>query len=326
MERKMFDFNSTQLNEVFLEALESEDMKKEAMAKGAEYLRMQIYEESFMERILPAQSISPMMCDRDPNSPNYQVVIDKEFTDVKAVTATLRGKADYDYIETERYAVPFHKIESPEYALFEAELRGMRQPVQNLIRHHIAYYIRKAMDEIWIGMSNKAVNGTGFHLNLSATDQTILTPEVLVRLRNLIDGQNQNGMYLRGATLLMTQSTYNYVSTWIQSNTEAGAGTWTGVSSGIQQDFWKDGYQYDRLFGLRVVKTFKSDLVADNEIFLYTEPEYLGHHFTFNDDKFSIEKRHDEIKWKGYRTFGAAIGNENAVAKLTLKPIPHPND
>lgn len=323
----MYDFSSTQLNEVFLEALESEDMRKEAMTKGAEYLRMQIYEESFMERILPAQSISPMMCDRDPNSPNYQVVIDKEFTDVSAVTATLRGKADYEYVEAERYAVPFHKIESPEFALYEAELRGMRQPVQNLIRHHIAYYIRKKMDEIWIGLTNKAILNTGFHLDLSSTAETVLTPEILVRLRNLIDGQNQQGMYLRAATLLMTQSTFNYISTWIQSNTaDGGAGAWPGVTSGIKQDFWKDGYQYDRLFGLRVVKTFKSDLVKDNEIYLYTEPEYLGHHFTFNDDKFSIEKRHDEIKWKGFRTFGAAIGNERSAAKLTLKPIPHPND
>lgn len=318
----MFDFHATQLNEVFLEALDNPEMKKEAQSKGAEFLRMQIYEDSFMERIMPAQTISPQMCDRTVDSPNYQVVIDKEFTDVKAVTATFRGKADYEYVEADRYAVQFHKIESPEYALFEGELRGYRMPVQNLIRQHIAFYIRKKMDEIFIGLSNKAINSSGNHLDLSQTDNTQLTPELLASLRNVIDAQgSDNGSYQRAATILMTQAQYNNISTWIQSNTADGAGTMPGVTSGIKEDFWRDGYNYKQLFGLRVVTSFKSDLIKHNEIYVYSEPEYLGHHFTFNDDKFSIEKRHDEIKWKGYRTFGAAIGNEMTVGKLTLKEV-----
>ena len=110
-------------------------------------------------------------------------------------------------------------------------------------------------------------------------------------------------------------------STWIQSNTATGAGTWVGIQNGIGADFWKDGFQYDTLFGLRVVKTVKSDLVQPNEIYLFTDPQYLGHHFTFNDDRFSIVHVHDILRWKGFRTFGAAIGNENAVAKMILDPI-----
>jgi len=46
-------------------------------------------------------------------------------------------------VETDRYAVNFYVIESPEYALTEQELRGKRQPIQDLIRHHVAYHIRK---------------------------------------------------------------------------------------------------------------------------------------------------------------------------------------
>lgn len=317
----MLDFTASQLNEVFIQALNDPDMAKEAQEKGAEYLKLQIYEDSFMERILPAQSISPAQCDRDVNSPNYQVVVDKEYTDVQAVTTTFRGRSDYQYVETERYAVNFHKIESPEYALTEGELRGMRQPVQSLIRHHIAYHIRKKMDEVFIGMCNASIAVSGLELDLSGGTDTIITPQLLVRLRNQIDGQNTNGRYLKASTLLMTQSMFNYVSTWIQSNTSSGAGTWTGIDNGMSSEFWRDGYQYDQLFGMRVIKTVKSDLVQENEIYVFTEPEYLGHHFTFNDDRFSIEHQHDILRWKGFRTFGASIGNTNSMAKLILKPI-----
>lgn len=318
----MLDFSQSQLNEIFIQALNDPEMKKEAQEKGAEFLKLQIYEDSFMERILPAQSISPAQCDRDVNSPNYQVVIDKEFTDVTAVTATLRGRADYDYVETDRYAVSFNKIESPEYALTEGELRGMRMPIQKLIRHHVAYHIRKKMDELFMGMSNAAVAASGLELDLSAGTDKILTPTILADLRRLIDNQNVGGRYLRASTILMTQSLYNYISTWVQSNTSAGVGTAPGMAGGLTQEFWRDGYNYDKLFGLRVIRTVKSDLLQENEVMLFTEPEYLGHHFTFNDDRFAIVHHYDEIKWKGFRTFGAAIGNTQAVAKLKLAALP----
>lgn len=320
----MLEFNATQLNEVFLQALNDPEMVKEAEARGAEYLKVQVYEDSFMERIIPAQHVSPGQCDRDVNSPNYQIVIDKEFADVTAVSTTFRGRSDYQYVETERYAVVFHKIESPEYSLTEGELRGMRQPVQNLIRHHIGYHIRKRMDEIFIGMCNAAVASSGLHIDLSAGTDTVITPQLLVRLRNLIDAQHENGRYLEASTILMTQSMYNYIGTWIQSNTSDGAGTWAGIGNGMGYDKWKDGYSYDTLFGLRVIKTKKNDLVGENEIFVFTEPEYIGHHFTFNDDRFSIEHQHDILRWKGFRTFGAAVGNVSSIGKLTLAPITNP--
>lgn len=314
----MLNFEVTQMNQVFIDALNDPDMKKEAAEQAAEYLKLQIYEDSFMERILPAQSISPMMCDRDVNSPNYQVVIDKEYTDVAAVATTFRGRSDYDYIETERYAVTFKKLESREYAITEGELRGMRQPVQNLIRHHIAFFIRKKMDELFIGMCNRAITASGLEIDRTGTGDDRITPDLIVDLRNLIDDQSAQGRYLEAATILMTRKQYNYINTWIQANTAGGAGTRPGMAGGITQEFWKDGYQYDSLFGLRVIVTAKSDLVNSNEVYIFTQPEYLGHHFTFNDDRFSLEHQHDILRMKGFRTFGAAIGNNRAVAKLTL--------
>lgn len=310
------------LNSLFIQALNDPSMEKEAADNAAEFLKLQIYEDSFHERILPAQTISVSMCDRDVNSPNMQVVIDKEFIDATAVTSTLRGGGgNYDYVETERYAVKFNLIESPEYAITEQELRSKRQPIQDLIKHHVAFYIKKQMDTNFIGMSNASIAASGLLYDLSSGTEQIITPTNLTTLRRQIDNQSTNGRYLRAATLLMTQSQFNYVSTWNQTINASGSVATPGVTSGLTEQFWKDGYRYDTLLGLRVVKTVKSDLLGENEVLLYTEPEYLGHHFTFNDDRFSIERKHYTYKWKGYRTYGAAFGNTNAVAKMKLKPI-----
>ena len=318
----MFDFSTSQVNQAFIDLLADPSMLKEAQERGAEYLKLQIYEDSFMERIFPARPISPAQCDRDVNSPNYRVVIDKEFRDVNATTFTLRGRADYSYVEADRYAVEFFKIESEEYEITEGELRGMRMPVQNLIRHHVAYHIRKKMDEIFLGLCDNAIADSGQLLDLSAVNGApqIITPSTLVRLFNLIDSSSgrsggNDDLYLESKTLLMTRSMYNYINTWIQANVDQ------GVNNGIGADFWKDGYKYDTLFGRRVVLTTKNDLLPENHIYVFTDPEYLGHHFTFNDDRFAIEKNWDSMKWKGWRTFGAAIGNNFSVGKLILPPV-----
>lgn len=313
----MLDFEVSQLNQTFIDALDDPGMRKEAAEQAAEYLKLQIYEDSFMHKILPPQGIRPEQCDRDVNSPNYQVVIDKEFTDVGAVSTTFRGRSDYEFVETERYAVTFRELQSREYALTEGELRGMRQPVQNLIRHHIAYHIRKRMDEIFIGMCNAAVTTSGLELDLTATAEDRITPDIIMDLTDLID--DQSPQYLEATTLLMTKSQFKKVNTWMQTNTASGAGTLPGMTGGLGMDAWRDGYKYPTLFGYRVIVTQKSDLLPSNTVFAFTEPEFLGHHFTFNDDRFSIERDHNIMKWKGWRTFGAAIGNVNAVAKLRLK-------
>lgn len=305
-------------NLTFLEMATDPTMKKEAEAMAAHYLKLQVYEDSFMERILPAQSISPMQCDRDVNSPNYQVVIDKEFTDVAAVTTTFRGRSNYTLAETERYAVAFHKIESEEVSINEGELRGTRQPLQNIIRHKIAYEIRKKMDEMFIGMCNEAIAASGLELDLSGGSEDRITPDIIYQLRNLID--DQSPQYLEAATLLMTKKQYNAINTWIQANTLTTPGGMPGMAGGLTQDAWRDGYAYDKLQGLRIIVTAKSDLLPSNEVMVFTEPEYLGHHFTFNDDRFAIDHKYDVLTWKGFRTFGASIGNINAVAKIKLKP------
>lgn len=311
------DFEQAQLNQKFVQMLDDDEMRKEAEEKGAEYLKLQIYEDSFMERILPAQPISPSQADRSTEAPNYQYVIDKEFTDVGAVEVGLRGLSDYSYIEEDRYAVNFWKIESEEYEKTEGEIRGMRQPIQNLIRHHIAYHIRKQMDRSFIGAVNESISQDTAN-RVYETSEPYLTPELVVELRNLLEAQNLQGRYLQASTLLMTVPQYNRISQWIQHNTEAGANAGPGIDGGITSEFWRDGYEYDQLFGLRVVKTYKSDIISNDEVYVFTEPQYLGHHLTFNDDRFSIIKHHDRVKWKGWRTFGFAIGNAKATAKLKL--------
>ena len=293
------------LNRVFADRLHEDGFRKEAEERAQAFLKLSIYEGSILSRIIPPKEISPAQCDRDPNEPILlRKVIDKEFTDVNAVAMDFRGKGDHKYVDTAAYTVDFYKIMSEEYSISEGELRAKEQPIQELIRHHTARRIEDVMDTAFLSALDKAVTSTG---QVETVTDDILLPSNIKKIRNVLDGQTTRDK-LEAATLLMTRSRFNDIDTWQQ----------TGVDNGMGQEYWVDGFKYDRLFRLRVVKTIKNDLLPDNHIYVFTSPEFLGHHLTFNDDRFQIKLDYDVIKWKGWKTHGATIGNERAVARLEL--------
>lgn len=305
----MFADGGSQLNRVFLERLYNPDLKKEAEERAMAYLKMRVYEDSFWERILPSKPISPSECDRTESvagqqQPLLKKIIDKEFIDVPAVTMDFRGKGTYQFVETETYTINFHKIESNEFHITEGELRAKEQPVQDLIKHHTARQFDEVIDTSAIAAIEAAIALSG--QAISEPDSTIL-PRNLTKLRNLLDGRDGRRP-LTAATLLMHRAQKNFVNTWPQS----------GIDNATKEEFWRDGYTYGNLQGLRIVDTVKTHLVPLNTVYVFTSPEFLGHHFSFNDDRFQIRTEWDDIAWKGWKTHGSGIGNIYACAKMTL--------
>ncbi len=305
----MPDFGNN-LNRIFVENIRDPGLRKEAEERSQAYLKLRVYEDSFLSRIIPPKPISPSQCDRTLESPTLlRKIIDKEYTDVVATQMDFRGKGDYKFVETEQYAVDFYKIESEEYHVTEGELRAKEQPVQSLIKHHTAREIQEVMDSTFISaveaiIANAEATLPGSQL-ITVSDDIIL-PRNITRLRNLLDGRST--FPLTAATLLMSQSQFNNVDVWPQA----------GVDNGMGQDYWRDGYRYDTLYRLRTVKTIKTNLVPENVVYCFTAPEFLGHHLTFNDDRFQIKTEWDDIAWKGWKTHGASIGNNFAVVKMVL--------
>lgn len=295
------------LNRIFVENIHDPSMRKEAEERSQAYLKLRVYEDSFLNRILPPKPISPSQCDRTLESPTLlRKIIDKEYTDVTATTMDFRGKGDYKFVETEQYPVDFYKIESEEYHITEGELRAKEQPVQSLIKHHTAREIQEKMDSVFIEAVEKILAAPAHAGQVITVPEDIILPNNITKLRNVLDGRTT--FPLTAATLLMSQSQFNNVDVWPQA----------GVDNGMGQEYWRDGYKYDNLFRLRVVKTIKTNLIPENVVYVFTAPEFLGHHLTFNDDRFQIKTEWDDIAWKAWKTHGAAIGNNFAVAKMIL--------
>ena len=69
------------------------------------------------------------------------------------------------------------------------------------------------------------------------------------------------------------------------------------------------------------IKTIKGDLLANTRVHLFAAPEFLGHHLTFNDDRFQIWTKWDRIQWKAWKAHGAGIGNVRSVAQMNMNVV-----
>ncbi|MCK5643792.1 MAG: hypothetical protein KAJ19_23530, partial [Gammaproteobacteria bacterium] len=100
------------------------------------------------------------------------------------------------------------------------------------------------------------------------------------------------------------------------------------ILPGAGDDFGKDrvlnGITSDTLYGTKIIKTIKSDLLPIGHLFAFTTPDFLGHNFALGDPNFEIKSTFGLIEWQTKESIGMGIGNALAIALLTLEGSVNP--
>ena len=86
----------------------------------------------------------------------------------------------------------------------------------------------------------------------------------------------------------------------------------------LQSETALDGYTYNKVLGLRVIRTIKNDILREGNVYVFTAPEFFGRNYTLNDVKFYIDKIANRIHWQAWMDIGMGIGNIASVVKLEL--------
>ena len=75
----------------------------------------------------------------------------------------------------------------------------------------------------------------------------------------------------------------------------------------------------ETFLGLPVVTTIKDNLVKENEIFFFTQPEFFIKFFFLQDATLFMKTEADLIHFHTYESPGLGIGNTKGVVKVTLE-------
>lgn len=295
------EFDANYLNGLFTDALTENDNTKIASA-GELYLRTRIREAPFSRKILPAVPVTKEDCQRSLNDDT--LVIMKDIApNAQAVTLTFRGKPNQEYITGKRFEIPFYKISSKLYSKTEAELLAYEMPIVTLFEEDIVKVMMKVEDVNFILQCADAVVQNGNATYVGSSDGKI-HKEHLITLFNMLDGNE-----LEAATVLMSKTTWN---DWSGQGSEVfDIGAW---------DVARFGYKEETILGRKVIITLKEDLIPHNHVWAFTEPKYLGYSFILEDAKFWVDRKAEDLFFKGWEYLGVGIGNIKAIAFIKIIP------
>ena len=303
----MFDnMDANTFNNLFVERLDTPEGILKTAAAGSAFVRAMMREIAFSRKILPPESVTRADCQRSTEHDTLVKIVDIE-PNSQAFAVNFRGEATDSYVQGNRYALPFFKIESQKFQKQEAELLSYDYPVTKVIEENSIKDIQKVEDSQFIKYSQSAVNITT--KTVTPAGATIVNRVNLTAGMKLLDYDK-----LSVGVMLMNIADYD---DWL---TQAA----TDVGSPLASELTVAGYKYESIMKRKLVVTNKSDLVPAGTIWFYTEPAYLGNFFILNDTKFWIKKEADMIVWKTWEYIAEGFGNIRSIAKLVLPGVVPP--
>jgi len=288
------------LNREFVEMVSSHEGIDKFAAKSQDVISTRIHEDSFAEKIIPSKPITVGECYVDRTS---DVIYKQEEIEEEAIAfiMDMNAQPTGQFIQGERFIVPFFAIRTPRYWKTAQEIRVYQHPITEYIEKNGSAEIIRQKDQYFIDLCNAAIVASANTVNSLAAGP-VPAREDFINLFNLLDGNE-----LESKKLLMAKTTFNQLLAWGSDELDIKAGE-TAVS----------GWTSATLMGREVIVTVKDGLLDDGQILAFTDPEYIGKHYVLEDLKFEMEKRFDTIQFQVSLEMGMNFGNINGVAELII--------
>jgi hypothetical protein len=337
------DYSSEMVNSGFIERLETEGPTKTAAAT-LNYIKDRLRESSFADMIVPNERVVRGDLQRSTEHDTLVKIVDIE-PGSRAMSINFRGQPTAQYVNGKRFAIGFYTISSLKFEIVEQELMAYEMPITRIIEENSLKDMVEVKDREFLNHVESCVNAmqaegnsgssafsvAGGQVSISkikgvlaqqsggsATDYTtyaIQRPDIvrikkLLKQQIMVGGETIRAGRLRPALMLMTETDSDDFDQWTHED----------YGDRLQSETALDGYTYNKVLGLRIVRTIKNDILREGNVYVFTAPEFFGRNYTLNDVKFYIDKVANRIFWQAWMDVGMGFGNIAAVVKLELYP------
>lgn len=286
-------------NNAFIERL-SEEGPEKAAAAITDYIRMKIREESFARPILGSQPITPLELDVTENTRTPVKYVDLE-PDSQGYAVTFRGKGKEQWFKGVRVPAHFAHFTSEEFRCTLGELATYRAPIKQIVHDNHLLDVAAKEDDVFIKAVDTVITASGLTYNATGG---FIPAELTKACKQLTDNK------LKVGNILINESSFQDMLSWAS----------TQVGDAVASEVHVNGWTYSKLMGYNFVRTTKTDLVQDGNIYIFAAPQYLGRHYVLYDVQTYFEQKGPEIMFYVWEDVGMTIGNTKACAKLTWTP------
>ncbi len=304
--------SAQQYNASFLEKIATVEGQAQLTEAGRQYVKTELQESAFSRAILPQEPISTSDCQRNIHDNSLYLIRDIE-PGVSALGVDNLGEPDGNYIRGERYTIPIVNFATKRFQITVEDLRAYQYKITKRIEDKSVPILERLEDQFFLRIigaaariSNKVVAGGTKQMK---TGLPQIDPTDHIHLKNVLQAGINGGATkkLECAAMLMTNETYETV-VMLPSHGD---------------DFGKDrvlnGITSDTVYGTRVIRTIKSDLLPNGHVWAFTTPDFLGHNFALGEPTFEIKSNFGLIEWQTKESIGMNVGNVQAAALLTMQ-------
>ena len=322
-------------NQRFADLLDAPGGKEKIAQLASNYIRDRLREDAYCAQILPPQDVTPAECQKSLTHDGLMKVVEIEPTSDAAMPVTFRGGGHAQVIRGQRVGVPFFSIMSPMFEKVEQELLAYDMPITKIIEknavkdlgyiedHVFTTHIEsgiQAMQTVANAGAATALNSTtvqaGTVVERSAVKgegarnalvvDTTIRPMQRVDLPRLL--KTINAYEKKPATILMTEPDYTDLFSW--SVNELGDSL---TSSSLEK-----GLALNTLGGYKFIRTTKTRILRQGNVYVFTEPDFLGVSYILNKVKFWLDKRVNKIMFCAWKDVAQCIVNISSIGKLEL--------
>jgi hypothetical protein len=322
------------MTQLFTQKLDTGEGKTKIAEYGQSYIRDRLREVAFFRQIIPPVNVTKADCDRSEHHDTLVKIVDIE-PQSRAMAISFRGQPTARFIDAPRAAIPFFTISSEKFEKTEQEILAYDMPITKIIEDNSVKDIQEIEDREAIihneaavkAIQQEANGGTLPVLNASliqgatppvesairkgelarnaTTDDGVVRPlqrPDIVNLFKLLDTQRH-----RAERILMTEGDFDDILQWTSEDAHS-----------VVAETMVEGYKYPTLLGRAYVRTIKTDILRSGNLYVYTNPEYLGRFFILNNVKFYIDKIANLITWQSWEDIALGIVNISSVRKVEL--------
>jgi len=312
------DLNRELTNNI-IDARNGEEMQKLAAA-GEDYIRTHIRESGFMRKILPPKPISNEELDRVVEHDRPVRFEELETNHKGAVSLPFNVTSDTEFFYGPKGQIDFHTIRTPVFTKNVNELRTYRHDIRKVVTEHALNDIETREDAAFIDLCNTVVGDytgvgkSGSKQHFKAGTGPDLSPElaggmskeVYVEIKKKLESfRLNNGVFLMNTKTAKEYEKYDSLA----------------LGDDLTGKMFKEGLKGigDAVVGgVPHVYTIKDDLVGDNVIYCFTEPNYMGRFYTLQDVRLFVKREDDQLKMYASEVVGAGILNVAGVVKIDL--------
>jgi hypothetical protein len=311
-ENTQADPSAEVFNRELLEAIQDspDGILKQASTASSNMIRRKIRENGFARSIIPPKPVGNEDLDRLPDTDLPVMIEDMEPLSPGAKSISFNDTADTAFYKGDKFVVYFDQITTPEFTKNINELRTYKMDLRAVITDNSLKDMQRTEDSRFIKGVDRIVGLTS-GVGLSGVQQNFN-----------ISGGLTRSTYQQALSILENADLNNGVFLMNRKTAKSFLGfTRDQIGGDLSQELFTDGLsalKEAKIHGVRHLFTIKRDLVPDNVVYLFTEPDYLGRWYSLQDTTMYVEKKKDILRFSAKETLGVAIANVAGCAKVTF--------